>query len=204
VVLVSLMITDFLISSTVSKNIRKHQEEKARWPEIVLPSYHHWSIRRRRKMVKEYTKKFNLPPIWCYCCYGYERIRQSHPNPDQIGKHFVGGWKGNTKGKRICIKFQGTLSESLRAFTPIYNKSGEQIVLLYRHITNKCRGSSAAISILLMALGCLLGSLVPFTCGILKESYLDLNPCHCQILKSELRCFNRSWGIVVDVNKPLR
>ena len=29
VVLVSLMITDFLISSTVSKNIRKHQEEKA-------------------------------------------------------------------------------------------------------------------------------------------------------------------------------
>lgn len=53
-----------------------------------------------------------------------EGIRYSHPNPDMIGKKFVGGDESRVvkKGETYISEATGTLGKSLRAFTPIYDE----------------------------------------------------------------------------------
>jgi two-component system, CitB family, sensor histidine kinase MalK len=133
VVLVSLMITDLLISSTVSENIRKHQEEKARIVSRSIATSHiiveSLEDDTRTNEIQEYTKDIQAATDMMFIVVmDMNGIRKSHPNPEQIGKHFVGGDEEEAlKGKEYVSNSQGTLGESLRAFTPIYNKSGEQI-----------------------------------------------------------------------------
>ncbi|MFP7298787.1 DcuS/MalK family sensor histidine kinase [Neobacillus niacini] len=133
VVLVSLMITDLLISSTVSDNIRKHQDEKARMVsrtvatspiiiEALEDDQKAWEIQSYTKEIQSATNMMFIVVM------DMEGIRKSHPNPGQIGKHFVGGdEKEALKGKEYVSSSKGTLGESLRAFTPIFNKKDEQI-----------------------------------------------------------------------------
>lgn len=133
VVLVSLMITDLLISSTVSENIRKHQEEKARIVSRSIATSHiiieSLEDDTRTNEIQEYTKDIQAATDMMFIVVmDMNGIRKSHPNPEQIGKHFVGGDEEEAlKGKEYVSSSQGTLGDSLRAFTPIYNKSGEQI-----------------------------------------------------------------------------
>ena len=133
VVLVSLMITDLLISSTVSENIRKHQEEKARIVSRSIATSHiiieSLEDDTRSNEIQEYTKDIQAATDMMFIVVmDMNGIRKSHPNREQIGKHFMGGdEKEALKGKEYVSSSQGTLGESLRAFTPIYNKSGEQI-----------------------------------------------------------------------------
>ena len=55
-------------------------------------------------------------------------IRKSHPDSSKIGKHFKGGDEGPVlQGKEHVSISKGTLGHSLRSFTPILNKNGEQI-----------------------------------------------------------------------------
>lgn len=133
VVLVSLMITDLLISNTVSENIRKHQDEKARMvsrsvaaSQIIIDAL---EDDQKANEIQEYTKEIqSATDMMFIVVMDMNGIRQSHPNPKQIGKHFVGGdEKEALKGKEYVSSSRGTLGESLRAFTPIYNKTGEQI-----------------------------------------------------------------------------
>jgi two-component system, CitB family, sensor histidine kinase MalK len=133
VVLVSLMITDLLISSTVSENIRKHQEEKARIVSRSIATSHiiieSLEDDTRTNEIQEYTKDIQAATDMMFIVVmDMNGIRKSHPNPEKIGKHFVGGDEEEAlKGKEYVSNSQGTLGESLRAFTPIYNKSGKQI-----------------------------------------------------------------------------
>jgi two-component system, CitB family, sensor histidine kinase MalK len=133
VVLVSLMITDLLISSTVSENIRKHQEEKARIVSRSIATSHiiieSLEDDTRTNEIQEYTKDIQAATDMMFIVVmDMDGIRKSHPNPEQIGKHFVGGDEEEAlKGNEYVSSSQGTLGESLRAFTPIYNKNGEQI-----------------------------------------------------------------------------
>jgi two-component system, CitB family, sensor histidine kinase MalK len=133
VVLVSLMITDLLISNTVSENIRKHQDEKARMVSRSVATSHiiidALEDDQKTKEIQEYTKEIqSATDMMFIVVMDMNGIRQSHPNPEQIGKHFVGGdEKEALKGKEYVSSSRGTLGESLRAFTPIYNKTGEQI-----------------------------------------------------------------------------
>lgn len=55
-------------------------------------------------------------------------IRYSHPDPEKIGRHFVGGDEVEVleTGKSYISRARGTLGNSIRAFTPIY-KQQEQI-----------------------------------------------------------------------------
>jgi len=133
VVLVSLMITDLLISNTVSENIRKHQDEKARMvartvatSQIIIDAL---EDDQKTKVIQEYTKEIqSATDMMFIVVMDMNGIRQSHPNPEQIGKHFVGGdEKEALKGKEYVSRSRGTLGDSLRAFTPIYNETGEQI-----------------------------------------------------------------------------
>jgi two-component system, CitB family, sensor histidine kinase MalK len=133
VVLIALMITDLLISNTVSENIRKHQDEKARMvartvatSQIIIDAL---EDDQKVKVIQEYTKEIqSATDMMFIVVMDMNGIRQSHPNPEQIGKHFVGGdEKEALKGKEYVSSSRGTLGESLRAFTPIYNNTGEQI-----------------------------------------------------------------------------
>ncbi|NYE08668.1 CitB family two-component system sensor histidine kinase MalK [Bacillus niacini] len=133
VVLVSLMITDLLISNTVSENIRKHQEEKARMVSrsIATSTIIIKALEGDQKSmeIQEYTKSIQAATDMMFIVVmDMNGIRKSHPNPEQIGKHFVGGdEKEALKGKEYVSSSNGTLGESLRAFTPIYNTTGDQI-----------------------------------------------------------------------------
>ncbi|MEH7012125.1 DcuS/MalK family sensor histidine kinase [Neobacillus niacini] len=133
VVLVSLMITDLLISNTVSENIRKHQEEKARMVSRSIATSHviieALEDERKTNEIQDYTMDIQSATDMLFIVVmDMNGIRKSHPNPDQIGKHFVGGdEKEALKGKEYVSSSRGTLGESLRAFTPIYNVSGDQI-----------------------------------------------------------------------------
>lgn len=133
VVLISLMITDFLISNTVSENIRKHQEEKARMVSRSIATSHiiieAMEDERKTNEIQDYTKDIQSATNMMFITVmDMNGIRKSHHNPEQIGKHFVGGdEKEALKGKEYVSSSRGTLGESLRAFTPIYNMKGEQI-----------------------------------------------------------------------------
>ena len=55
-------------------------------------------------------------------------IRKSHPEPNKIGKRFVGGDENQVfSGKEYVSISEGTLGLSMRAFTPVFDHNGEQV-----------------------------------------------------------------------------
>ncbi|VBB09816.1 signal transduction histidine kinase sporulation regulator spoob [Lucifera butyrica] len=75
-------------------------------------------------------------------------IRLSHPDPEEVGRHFVGGdEKDVLAGREYISEATGTLGPSLRAFTPVYSPGGQQIgavsvgILLdkVQHVVNRNR-----------------------------------------------------------------
>ena len=59
---------------------------------------------------------------------GLDRIRYSHPNPDNIGKKFVGDLGGAREGKVFTQEFTGSLGPSMRAVVPVFD--GDEVVAL--------------------------------------------------------------------------
>ncbi len=55
-------------------------------------------------------------------------IRYSHPNPDRIDQRFMGGDQEGVldEGSTYVSEATGTLGQSLRAFTPVYNLRGDE------------------------------------------------------------------------------
>lgn len=133
VVFVSLIMTDLLISSSVSKNIRDSQEEKAK---IVSRTVAKSPIvqaglqnEEAADEIQEYAMEIQeATDVMFIVVMDMKGIRKSHPNPDLIGESFVGGdEKEVLQGREHISTSKGTLGESLRAFTPIYNNENEQI-----------------------------------------------------------------------------
>ncbi|GEA15346.1 MAG: two-component system, CitB family, sensor histidine kinase DctS [Moorella sp. (in: firmicutes)] len=55
-------------------------------------------------------------------------IRYSHPVPERIGKHVVGGDEGPAlQGKEYVSVAVGTLGTSVRGFAPVYDYRGQQV-----------------------------------------------------------------------------
>jgi two-component system, CitB family, sensor histidine kinase MalK len=133
VVLASLMITDLLISNSVSENIRKNEEEKALIVARTVSRSHivTEALEKRRSSgaIQDYTKEIqSATNVMFIVVMNMEGIRMSHPNEEQIGKRFVGGdEKAALKGKEYVSTSKGTLGKSVRGFTPIYNDDKEQI-----------------------------------------------------------------------------
>lgn len=71
----------------------------------------------------------NLQQIEYITVADREGIRYSHPNPEMIGKKFVGGDELRViqKGETYISEATGTLGKSLRAFTPIYDEENREI-----------------------------------------------------------------------------
>jgi two-component system, CitB family, sensor histidine kinase MalK len=133
VVLLSLMITDILISNSVSENIRKHQKEKAQIVARTVSKSHvvinALEDKQNLTGVQEYTKDIQTATnVMFIVVMDMNGVRMTHPNAEQIGRPFVGGdEKPALKGKEYVSISLGTLGKSVRAFTPIYNGKKEQI-----------------------------------------------------------------------------
>jgi two-component system, CitB family, sensor histidine kinase MalK len=133
VVLSSLLITDLLISNTTTERIKDNQEEKA---QIVSRTVAESEIVKEGLLSKEnagaiqgYSNEVQaITDMMFIVVMDMEGIRMSHPNPELIGKKFVGGDdKEVLQGNEHISTSKGTLGDSLRAFTPIYDDENNQI-----------------------------------------------------------------------------
>ncbi|MET7318793.1 histidine kinase, partial [Streptomyces thermoviolaceus] len=64
-----------------------------------------------------------------------EGIRWTHPDPDQIGKRFLGTTGPALKGRSFTETYTGTLGPSVRAVTPVQDTDGRVIGLVSAGIT---------------------------------------------------------------------
>ncbi|MBM7571904.1 DcuS/MalK family sensor histidine kinase [Aquibacillus albus] len=133
VVVVSLLVTDLLISNTTSERIRANQEEKVQIvsrtvaeSEIVKESL---ILQEKSEAIQAYTQEVQtITEMMFVVVMDMDGIRYTHPNPDMIGEYFTGGDEQRVlQGEEYVSVSEGTLGDSLRAFTPIYDNSGNQI-----------------------------------------------------------------------------
>jgi CitB family two-component system sensor histidine kinase MalK len=133
VVALALFVTDLLISGEVGKTTLKNQEEKAL--NIARITAHSQVVvealngEREEKDIQDFTNEMTkITKVEFIVVMDMYGIRKSHPNPQQIGLHFVGGDEGPVlHGHENFSTAKGTLGYSLRAFTPVYSKAGKQI-----------------------------------------------------------------------------
>jgi two-component system, CitB family, sensor kinase len=62
-------------------------------------------------------------------------IRYSHPDPSQIGKHFVGDVGNAPQGGTFTQEYAGTLGPSMRAVVPVRDTEGKVVALVSVGIT---------------------------------------------------------------------
>lgn len=133
VVLLSLLITDILISQHVTKTIKEDQEEKAK---IIARIVAKDDIVRQGLIVDEkasdiqsYTAEvLETADVLFIVVMDMNGIRKSHPNEENIGLPFEGGdEKTVLEGEESTSISKGTMVTSLRTFTPVYDEQGRQI-----------------------------------------------------------------------------
>ncbi len=133
VVILSLLVTDILISHHVERMTEESQMEKAKAvARITANSPLVIDALAGRKDVSEiqaYTNRLlKNTDVQFIVVMDMNGIRKSHPDPKKIGQHFVGGDEGLAmKGKEHVSKAEGTLGRSMRVFVPIFSEAKEQI-----------------------------------------------------------------------------
>jgi serine phosphatase RsbU (regulator of sigma subunit) len=121
-------------------------------------------------------------------------IRFSHPNPDKIGKRFVGGDETRVlqKGETYFSEAEGTLGKSLRIFTPIYNTENTQqtgFVSVGTLTRNIDATKNTAIQLLLLAafISLIIGAVGAILLAKnIKKTLLGLEPAEISKLYSEI------------------
>ena len=91
-------------------------------------------------------------------------IRYTHPNPNRIGKHFMGSIEGAVKGRTVTETFTGTLGLSVRSVVPVFDHRGKVVGLVSAGITIK-KVSGAANHQLPLLFGAAAAALVLATVG---------------------------------------
>jgi sensor histidine kinase regulating citrate/malate metabolism len=64
-----------------------------------------------------------------------DRIRYTHPDPEQIGQEFLGNIDRALEGEAFTETYTGTLGPSVRAVVPVENDAGEVIALVAAGVT---------------------------------------------------------------------
>ncbi|MFE8701539.1 DcuS/MalK family sensor histidine kinase [Cytobacillus sp. FJAT-54145] len=133
VVSFSILITGFFVNKTITERIINSQEEKAfnvsrmisQTPVVIDGLSGVENTGAIQKFTHNIQKSTNVEFIVVMDMKG---LRKSHPDPENIGKKFVGGdEKEALQGKEYSSISEGTLGMSLRTFTPIYEQNGKQI-----------------------------------------------------------------------------
>lgn len=146
----------------------------------------------------------NLQQIEYITVADSEGIRYSHPNPEMLGKKFVGGDEVRVvqKGETYISEATGTLGKSLRAFTPIYNENKKEIGFvsvgtLYSSI--ETAKHTAILYIILISLGGLMAGIIGafLLSSNIKNTLLGLEP------EEITRLYNEKMGILDAIYEGL-
>ncbi|EJV57518.1 two-component system sensor histidine kinase DcuS [Bacillus mycoides] len=133
VVIFSLLVTDILISHNVERTTEESQAEKAKTiarivanDSIVIDGL---AGKVDTSLIQVYTNKIlKSTDVQFIVVMDMNGIRKSHPNPQKIGQHFIGGDEGTAlKGKEHVSLAEGTLGVSMRVFIPVFSETGEQL-----------------------------------------------------------------------------
>ena len=129
----SLFVANYLInknSTTIIENdISEHTREIAHLTAIspivvggLANKYSHEKLQQYCLQVAQTTKSQFV------VVFDMNSIRISHPDSEKIGQPVVGGDEQDAlTGKEYVSKSQGTMGDSLRAFSPVYDDNGQQI-----------------------------------------------------------------------------
>ena len=178
VVLVSLLVTDLLISSATNERVRAYQEEKAQIVSrtvaesiIVKESL---GAKEKSEAIQTYTQEIQtLTEMMFVVVMDMDGIRYTHPNPDMIGERFSGGDEQVVlQGKEYVSVSEGTLGDSLRAFTPIYDSDRSQIGAVAVGISLEIVELALSQSHLKIIEGSLLGIIVGIIGALLLARYI--------------------------------
>ena len=111
VVILSLLLTDLLVSSSIGKNIRDQQAEKARTIATIISESTNVKEGLETKTpqsIQEFTKRIRKKSsVLFIVVMDMNGIRQSHPDPKKIGKRFAGGDEQKSlhgKPSKLCVK----------------------------------------------------------------------------------------------------
>ncbi|MFN6593240.1 sensor histidine kinase [Bacillus sp. TD10] len=133
VVIFSLIVTDILISHNVEQAMEDNQAEKAQTIARIVAND---SVvidglmgKADTSTIQMYTNKIlKNTGVQFIVVMDMDGIRKSHPDPQKIGHHFIGGDEGPAlKGQEHVSLAEGTLGFSMRAFVPIFADTGEQL-----------------------------------------------------------------------------
>jgi two-component system, CitB family, sensor histidine kinase MalK len=133
VVAMTLLVTTILVSTKVSENTQKNDEEKAmniarmiaHSPQIIAGLDGQGNPNQIQTFAEEIRQVTGVEFIVVMDMNG---IRKSHPDIQKVGKRFVGGdEKEVLKGHEHVSIAKGTLGMSLRSFTPVYSTAGKQV-----------------------------------------------------------------------------
>ncbi|TKI47092.1 DcuS/MalK family sensor histidine kinase, partial [Bacillus mycoides] len=133
VVIFSLLVTDILISHNVERTTEESLAEGAKTiARIVATSsvvIEGLTGKTDISEIQTYTNKLlKNTDVQFIVVMDIDGIRKSHPNPQKIGHHFVGGDERTVlKGKEHVSLAEGTLGISMRVFVPIFADTGEQL-----------------------------------------------------------------------------
>lgn len=133
VIIFSLLVTDILISHNVERTTEDSQAEKAKTIAHIVAND---SIvidgligKADTAAIQTYTNRIlKNTGVQFIVVMDMNGIRKSHPNPQKIGHHFIGGDEGPAlKGKEHVSLAEGTLGISMRVFVPVFSETGEQL-----------------------------------------------------------------------------
>ncbi|WP_066367236.1 DcuS/MalK family sensor histidine kinase [Neobacillus fumarioli] len=187
VVAFALFVTELLISKEVGNNTQKSQADKAlniarmtAHTPIIVEAL---SGMRNEKDIQTYTNEMTkVTNVEFIVVMDMKGIRKSHPNPSEIGHRFVGGDEGPVlHGREHISTAKGTLGYSLRAFTPVFSKDGQQIGAVSVGISlNKVKqdvSNSKKVIYLAVIFGILIGIAVAVILARkIKKSMFGLEP----------------------------
>lgn len=133
VVALALFVTDLLISHEIGETTLNNQTDKAmNIARMVAHSpltINNLEQKQNEREIQKYTSEMTkITAVEFIVVMDMNGIRKTHPSPDKIGQHFVGGDEGPVlRGQEKTSIAKGTLGYSLRAFTPVFSDSGKQI-----------------------------------------------------------------------------
>jgi len=127
-----LLVTNYFIQRNVEKTIVEQIEDKAKGVSrsaAINPVFiDALSENVSNTDVQQYAEKIRKTTgVRFLVVLDMNGIRKSHPDPEMVGLEYAGGDATNVfKGQEYTSIAVGTLGESLRYFTPVYDHSGKK------------------------------------------------------------------------------
>lgn len=191
------------IENKARTNIMNVAEMVAHSKEIVAAL----EIKDPERKIEPYinTQLKNLEQVEYIIVVDNNDIRYSHPNPEMIGKKFMGGDEKRVvqKGETYISQAIGTLGKSLRAFTPIYDSENKKEIgfVSVGTLTHSIETSkrTAVIYIILIGIGGLMTGVIGafLLANNIKNALMGLEPDEIT------RLYNEKMGILDAIHEGL-